>query len=63
LLAVTTLAFGLLVALVYISMIVNLGIHDLASLRAWIVSSTHGVSPDVLSRRSSAWCSLLHETS
>jgi hypothetical protein len=43
----TTLVFALLVALVYVSMIVNLGIHDLAGLRAWIASSTHGVSPDV----------------
>ena len=46
LVAATTLVFGVFVGLVYISMIVNLGIHDLAGLRAWIASSTHGVSPD-----------------
>ncbi len=43
----TAFVFALLVALVYISMIVNLGIHDLAGLSAWIASSSHGVSPDV----------------
>src|SRR5215831_5409369 len=44
--AATTLAFGAFVGLVYIFMIVNLSIHDLAGLRAWVASSTHGVSPD-----------------
>lgn len=47
LVAEAAFVFTLLVALVYISMIVNLGIHNVAALRAWIASSSHGVSPDV----------------
>lgn len=42
----TALVCALLVTLVYACMLVNLGIHDLTGLKAWIASSTHGVSPD-----------------
>ena len=40
------LVAGLLVALVYGSMIATLGIRDVAGVKAWVRSSTHGVSPD-----------------
>lgn len=42
----TGLVFALVVTFVYASMIINLGIHDMAGLTAWIGAATHGVLPD-----------------
>jgi hypothetical protein len=42
----TTAVFALLVALVYSSTIVSRGIRDVAGLREWVQSATHGVLAD-----------------
>jgi len=42
----TALSLALCVGVVYVAMMINLGIHDVASFKAWIGSSAHGILPD-----------------
>jgi hypothetical protein len=45
---VSLLVCGFMLTLAYGLMAVNLGIHDMQGLKAWIGSSSHGVEPDPL---------------
>jgi len=42
----TAFSLAFFVGLVYVAMMISLGIHDVASFKAWIGSSAHGILPD-----------------